>query len=88
MPIQSNDKPLTGAFSNIFEQAAQITKSHAYDILVQQVGELKEQLTKSNEEVERLKDALRNIKSLKYQTGASRIYIESILAIATQALNQ
>ena len=36
------DKQQPGAFSNLFEQAAQISKAHAYDIVSEQVKELKE----------------------------------------------
>ena len=49
-PTNTPDSP----FSNLFEQAANISKAHAYDILVEQVGELKE-------ENERLKEALQGI---------------------------
>jgi hypothetical protein len=49
-------------FANIFEQAAQITKAHGFDILAKQVGELKQE----NAELKiKLKGAEERIKALK-----------------------
>lgn len=36
---------MSNPFDNLFEQAANITKAHAYDILVKQVEELQAEIT-------------------------------------------
>jgi len=51
----------TGVFSSLFEQAAQISKAHAYDILVKQVGELKAENEALQEAKRGLLEALENV---------------------------
>jgi len=43
---------------NLFEQMANITKAHGYDILSKQVGELKSERDALEAQVKELKDAL------------------------------
>lgn len=50
--MTSNKQPNDHHFANLFEEAANISKAHGYDILAKQVVELKE-------ENERLKEALK-----------------------------
>lgn len=70
-------------FSNLFEQATQITKAHAYDIVSKQVGELQEENKRLKEKVDILREALAEI---HYRCNNNVEY--DIAQIALTALNK
>lgn len=62
---------------NLFEQMANITKEHGYDILADQVKELKEENEKLKASNKMLLDALEHIKKMTNST-AIRVKISQV----------
>lgn len=75
-------------FSSLFEQAAQISKAAAYDILSEQVGELKEENKALKEKNKQLADSLMSIKDMvnRIDYHSDRKLIDFAVEIASAAL--
>jgi len=80
-------KAINNPFEGIQEQIINITKGHAYDILVEQVQGLKADNEQEIEKNKVLTEALQNILNTKQEIGRSQPYIDTILEIAETAIN-
>lgn len=86
-------KAVAGPFANIFEQAAQICKAHGYDILAEQVGELKAENEKLKSVNGEMIEALRGVQNIfnneaNYPPGTVGYRLnEKIAAALTKATN-
>lgn len=81
-PIKSN---IPSPFDNLFEQAANISKAHGYDILAKQVGELQAENKRLLSLNEGLVEALQDIVNM--ETGGTRFDVLRIAKAAIEANN-